>query len=154
MIKKYDCSKTLDFTHERNRMCNTIRDCDKCPLNIYSSCTTDRLVDNTQNLIDEVQKWSDNNPEKTRPELSENDIIVLKALKIMGYRWITKDDLSSFAFAYKGKPERCDEVGTWVSSDSFSNSSCRIDYDFSFDARIDKEPTNIDLLLGAYSLCN
>ena len=68
---KYDCSKTLNYSHERRRMCDSfcdqkgIRLCFKCPLQgLY--CT--HVCRITPEHIDIVQKWSDEHPEKTRKE--------------------------------------------------------------------------------------
>jgi len=66
---KYDCNKTLDYAHERNRMCDADknRDCSNCPLKgVGVSCYHVRFI--TQEHIDIVQKWSDENHEKTRAE--------------------------------------------------------------------------------------
>ena len=61
---KYDCSKALDYTHEKNRMCVTYPSCsDGCPLELL-----DCRGDITQKKIDAVQKWSDDHPKKTRAE--------------------------------------------------------------------------------------
>ena len=63
---KYDCSKTLDYGHEKKRMCGTYRTCldaclEGCPLK-----TVGCEGDITQGKIAIVQKWSDEHPEKTR----------------------------------------------------------------------------------------
>ena len=67
---KYDCSKTLDYAHERRRMCDAFDkdgDCDKCQLQgVGGNCYNTRSI--TQEHIDIVQKWSDEHPEKTRKE--------------------------------------------------------------------------------------
>lgn len=63
---KYDCSKTMDFKHERNRMCDSYVGClDNCPL-YEKFCYSTKYL--TQEHIDIVQKWSDEHPEKTRNE--------------------------------------------------------------------------------------
>lgn len=61
---KYDCSKTLNYSREKNRMCKTYHCCnDGCPLRgLYCQ------GDITQEKIDIVQKWSNEHPEKTRKE--------------------------------------------------------------------------------------
>ena len=61
-MKKYDCRKTADFAHEAKRMCEhyqKIADCYKCPLG-YMNCDVDAI---DEDMINEVQKWSDKNPE-------------------------------------------------------------------------------------------
>lgn len=68
-MSKYDCSKTLDYSHERDRMCGAIKDgdCDNCKLQgVGGSCSNTSYI--TQEHIDIVQKWSDEHPEKTRKE--------------------------------------------------------------------------------------
>lgn len=72
-----DCSKTLEYVKELDRMCkyylnldrmfkyylNTDSKCNKCPLKGLG-CSD--LTSITQNHIAEVQKWSDCHPVKTR----------------------------------------------------------------------------------------
>lgn len=62
-----DCSKTLEYVKELDRMCkyylNTDSKCDKCPLKGLG-CSD--LTSITQNHIAEVQTWSDCHPIKTR----------------------------------------------------------------------------------------
>lgn len=61
---KYDCNKTLDYSHEKKRMCGTYHDCSNgCPLSVIY-CHGDIM----QEHIDIVQKWSDEHPEKTRAD--------------------------------------------------------------------------------------
>ena len=80
---KYDCSKTLDFFHERNRMCNSYVEClDGCPLEGKFCYSTKHLTqEHIQEHIDIVQKWSDEHPEKTREEVFLEIFPKLKALK-------------------------------------------------------------------------
>lgn len=57
---KYDCSKTLDFFHEVNRMreeCRKTCDMKDCKMHSPSLIITSI----TQDDIDVVQKWSDAN---------------------------------------------------------------------------------------------
>lgn len=63
---KYDCSKVLDFLHERERMCKLYRgavdmrnSCKGCPLTDGDSCFTCRRGDFRQKHIDILQAWSD-----------------------------------------------------------------------------------------------
>ena len=72
-MKKYDCSKVLDFKHEKDRMCKIIDDCDNCcfghlirPKDGELLC--DCFSDITENEISALQKWSDEHPQKTRAE--------------------------------------------------------------------------------------
>lgn len=61
-----DCSKTVDFFKERQRMCDSYK-CKMCPaqvlFNIPDVCPVfdDNLCD--EKIIDFVQKWSDSHPE-------------------------------------------------------------------------------------------
>lgn len=74
-MKRYDCSKVLDFKHEKDRMCEMIDDCDNCCLGhvqrigeesgvLWCDCFSDI----TEDEIAALQKWSDEHPEKTRAE--------------------------------------------------------------------------------------
>lgn len=77
-MKKYDCSKIIDFRHEKNRLCNIFRNgnngCYNCPLS-YPSFTCDiNSID--KHSIEKIQKWSDEHPEKTREE-ALNDILTI-----------------------------------------------------------------------------
>ena len=77
---KYDCSKTLDYAHERGRMCDAVNDCDNCKLQgVGGSCFHTYLI--TQEHIDIVQKWSDKHPEKTRKEVYLEIFPKLETLK-------------------------------------------------------------------------
>lgn len=67
---KYDCNKTLDFLHEAKRMCShTEYSCHDCELRCDHGCVFDNLPSKadgvTQESIDWLQKWSDENPEDT-----------------------------------------------------------------------------------------
>lgn len=56
-----DCSKTLDFCKEFDRLCNFYNmECNGCPLE-HSNYNCDGY-NITQEAIDIVQKWSDENP--------------------------------------------------------------------------------------------
>lgn len=68
---RIDCSKTLNYVAERNRMCNTLEKkgnsilkCKVCPLHI-ENCECGMTRDITQKHIDIVQKWSDEHPQET-----------------------------------------------------------------------------------------
>ena len=77
-MKKYDCSKTLDYSHEVDRMCHAYNVCSQdnevCPLK-ESACYSAMVIDREK--IDIVQKWSDENPEE--PKLTKRDLAFLKA---------------------------------------------------------------------------
>lgn len=71
-MRKYDCSRTLDYSHEFDRMCQmyhlfTGPECDGCPHRKICSGPDDI----TQKHIDLLQKWSDEHPEITRKEKFE-----------------------------------------------------------------------------------
>lgn len=63
-----DCSKTLEYAKELDRMCkyylNTDSKCDKCPLKEGLDCN--EITSITQKHITGVQTWSDYHPVKTR----------------------------------------------------------------------------------------
>ena len=71
-MSKYDCRKTLDYVHERKRMCDSFFDqksrvklCYKCPLHgLYCS----QVCKITPAHIDIVQTWSDTHPQITRAD--------------------------------------------------------------------------------------
>ena len=62
---KIDCSKTLNYVRERNRMCKSFGYCSgDCPLYKYNYvCNKINYI--TQERIDIVQKWSDEHPQQT-----------------------------------------------------------------------------------------
>ena len=70
-MKKYDCTKTLDYNHEAGRLCDSHPDCLKCPLyasNIEQDTSGCIIGSITEESIDIVQMWSDEHSEKTRAE--------------------------------------------------------------------------------------
>lgn len=80
-MKKYDCSKILDYTHEVQRFCKAhskrivyrnsepqIQGCDNCPLIKDAGYCSASIFNITQERINFVQKWSDEHPEKAREE--------------------------------------------------------------------------------------
>lgn len=87
MGRKYDCSKVLDFLHERERMCKLFRgavdmrnSCKGCPLTDGDSCFTCRRGNFKQKHIDILQTWSDTWGEAEPPTIStglHNQIEVL-----------------------------------------------------------------------------
>lgn len=156
--KRYDCTKTLDYSHERERMCSSFVNaedgCSKCPLFQFYTCTI-----TTEKCISIVQNWSDTHPEieyKERPVLTSNDASVLEALQVMGYHWIAKDKVTSTdrfdTYAFVNKPEWDKDRGWWIINDKrelkdIKNPTYPIAYDFSFLSYKDTEATSIDWLL-------
>lgn len=66
-MKKYDCSKTLDYMHERDRMHERYKeDCTKCPLHTVHLCG--HIEGATTKSIEILQNWSDSHPEHTRAD--------------------------------------------------------------------------------------
>jgi len=58
----YDCSKTLDYFHEVNRMCSSHGlVCKGCIFDKNMTCTRDNV---SSESISKLQKWSDANPEE------------------------------------------------------------------------------------------
>ena len=79
---KYDCTKTVDFIHERTRICKFYTNCDDgCPLNgllPYDGCYDCVLdmVEYMDKIIPVVQKWSNEHPEQ--PKLTKREYEFLK----------------------------------------------------------------------------
>ena len=73
-MKKYDCNKTLDYSHELGRICRSC-DCAECLVG-HLPCSVDRV---TQEHIDIVQKWSDEHPEA--PKLTKKERAFLECFK-------------------------------------------------------------------------
>ena len=67
-MSKYDCSKTLDYAHEAQRMCEAVKQCADCPTRTVERKSCTFIDGTTQERIDIVQKWSNEHPEKTRKE--------------------------------------------------------------------------------------
>ena len=69
-MSKYDCSKCLDYEHERKRMCKYYNgDCHKCDVgDFHFSC----FISDLQDKIDTVQKWSDEHPEHPEKTILED----------------------------------------------------------------------------------
>lgn len=101
---KYDCSKTLDYAHERNRMCDPV-DCGNCKLRgVRESCFQAYLI--TQEYIDIVQKWSDEHPEKTRKEAFRE---IFPHIRIFDPQRICFKNLIGFDFS--SIEMKCAEIG-------------------------------------------
>ena len=71
-MSKYDCSKCLDYEHERKRMCKYYNgDCHKCDVgDFHFSC----FISDLQDKIDAVQKWSDEHPKPHEKTILEDFI--------------------------------------------------------------------------------
>lgn len=156
-VKRYNCSNTLDYFHEKERLCDSFINeeygCIKCPL--FKSC---RYTIVTEEYISIVQNWSDTHPEiknKERAVLTSNDASVLEALQVMGYHWIAKDKVTSTdrfdTYAFVSKPEWDKECGWWIVDDreltNIKNPIHPIAYNFPFLSYKDTEATSIDWLL-------
>ena len=65
-MRKYDCSKVLDYAHERKRLCSIHKSCTYCPLD-KKYCGDDKNYTESQmqECIDIVQEWSDSHQQKT-----------------------------------------------------------------------------------------
>lgn len=91
-MKKYDCSKTLDYVHEMSRLCNSIPvvggTCDNsnCPLGHITICSYP-----TQEHIDILQKWSDEHPEK--PKLTKREYEFLITFLISMDKYIGREPM-------------------------------------------------------------
>ena len=59
-IKRYNCSNTLDYGHELQRMCSSINDCWMCPIHHDSGVCKSKI---SSESISAVQNWSDTHPE-------------------------------------------------------------------------------------------
>lgn len=65
---RIDCINILNFKREHKRMCESYTSCYDCPFeNKFTFCSPSDLglEDITQEVIDLVQKWSDEHPQKT-----------------------------------------------------------------------------------------
>ncbi len=155
-VKRYNCSNTLDYGHELQRMCSSINDCWMCPIHHDSGVCKSKI---SSESISAVQNWSDTHPEiknKERPALTSNDASVLEALQVMGYHWIAKNKVTSTdrfdTYAFVNKPEWDKDRGWWIINDKrelkdIKNPTYPIAYDFSFLSYLDIEATSIDWLL-------
>lgn len=70
-MKKYDCTKTLDYSHETNRMCATYANCKECVFKGIG-CIPSSI---TQESIDIIQRWSDEHPEAPKLTKREHDFL-------------------------------------------------------------------------------
>lgn len=97
-MKKYDCSKTLDYIHEQKRLCHSMPTCSAgCPLK-GRSCA---MEDMDQEGIDALQKWSDEHPEA--PTLAKKDRAFLEFFARGQSRAIVKDSNGNSFYYYDGE---------------------------------------------------
>lgn len=78
-MKKYDCSKVLDYIHERERLCIMYTKCEGCPLNDIDCAFVDKI---TPKHIDIVQKWSDENQSLEMPKITHEEYAFLQAFQV------------------------------------------------------------------------
>ena len=123
MSKRIDCSNTVNFFKEKERLTNNCRiSCLECPLNLkYNGmdvgCST-LIRLHPEKAVEILQKWSDENPVKTRlddfkekyPDYQrDEDNYPTICVRRLGYKQeICKNDrppLSPFEF----NPEYCNE---------------------------------------------
>ena len=50
----------VKFIKEKTRMCETVVNCDKCPIHDVNNCVPDS--DNVEEIVDIVEMWSKENP--------------------------------------------------------------------------------------------
>ena len=153
MLKKYDCTKTLDYAHERNRMCNfCYLSCENCPMYKFDNygCKCNTIRDITADRIAIVQKWSNEHPERPdRLELNVKQKEILQALKTLGYKYIAKDS-DKVLFAYLDKPVKHSvdwSVNTSPERSLGDHFEC-FDHLNNLCSWSDDEPTSIDDLLA------
>lgn len=68
IIRKYDCTKTLDIAHEIGRLCidqsRSEEGCENCILGEYCDSASGLYADYiTEEVIRNMQYWSDTHPE-------------------------------------------------------------------------------------------
>lgn len=104
-MKKYNCNNTLEYVHERSRMCDSHTHCIDCPI-----CTNCRGKIRGVNAdeIAAVQKWSDEHPETT---LTDKQVEILKALNLLGLNFMAQDS-DGEVYAYTERPSK--ERVEWV----------------------------------------
>lgn len=147
-VKKYDCSNTLDYGHELQRMCSSINDCWMCPIHHDSGVCKSKI---SSESISAVQNWSDTHPEtdecfeiRKPRKLTEKEVYILKGFKAMGYEYIAVD-MTQNVYGFKTAPAKYGY--SWYSSDG-SQYMCNIAYFFrDVISDGDKKATSIDWLL-------
>lgn len=146
--KRYNCSNTLDYGHELQRMCSSINDCWICPIHHDSGVCKSKI---SSKSISAVQNWSDTHPEtdecleiRKPRKLTEKEVYILKGFKAMGYEYIAVD-MTQNVYGFKTAPAKYGY--SWFSSDD-SQYMCNIAYFFrGVISDGDKKATSIDWLL-------
>lgn len=139
-VKRYNCSNTLDYGHELQRMCSSINDCWMCPIHHDSGVCKSKI---SSESISAVQNWSDNHPEKR--DLTEDEMNILKAFKALGFKYITADKDGGVC-AYIFKPQKGTEA--WYNDINDSGYVCETEKFFGgIVSWEDEEPAEIEDLL-------
>ena len=110
-MAKYDCTKAKDFLHElkrasercRKRSVSECKECEMvCSISLVRNldCIPERQFDY---VIQRLQNWSDNHPEKRK--LTEDETNILKAFKILGFTYIATDSIGCVC-SYVNKPRK------------------------------------------------
>lgn len=147
-VKRYNCSNTLDYGHELQRMCSSINDCWMCPIHHDSGVCKSKI---SSESISAVQNWSNTHPEtdecfeiRKPRKLTEKEVYILKGFKAMGYEYIAVD-MTQNVYGFKTTPAKYGY--SWYSSDD-SQHMCNIAYFFrGVISDGDKKATSIDWLL-------
>lgn len=117
-MSKYDCNNIMDYGHEFRRLCDSYPSCSdngRCPL-IGRYCNSLGRI--TQEEIDILQKWSDENPEAPKIRKRELDFITMfkwcedKRVErgTQGYLFLAFDEKNKYSlcnswFSFIGKGE-------------------------------------------------
>lgn len=101
-----------------------------------------RFAGNFSQLLEDVNLnliW-----ERKEIKLTDREIEILKALKVLGYEFLARDENTDM-YAYNGKPYKGSYRSYWVLDD---DGSVKVNGDtFNFIKGTEKEPTSIDDLL-------
>lgn len=143
-MKKYNCNNTLEYAHEFHRMCKTFRSsrgqkiCEGCPL-AKKPCDICHI---SSEHIKHVQAWSDDHPEI---RLTDEQHEVLKALDLLGFRYIAKD-ADGKVDAYTHQPGKCGKVWVYTAGECVRTRFLRAEVFATIAPLVswsDKEPLNI-----------
>lgn len=102
---KYDCNRTLDYVHELQRMCNGFTTCMGCLLEGMGCLRP------TQEIINIIQKWSDENPEA--PKLTQKERAFIEAFVAHGDKKIERSSAGLYIMNILGNE-------THISPDMFT----------------------------------
>ena len=74
---KYNCNITKDYIHELRRMCASMPNCEICVLYAWTWASEDAcsIAGMNDELIERIQKWSDEHPEKPKLTREEHDFL-------------------------------------------------------------------------------